>query len=248
MEITHITAFDLPRAWYRVIQACHQKGYVRPVFRGARQGAKRRELDYLIIEITNPSNRPLVPDVPVGVPPPTSMNYVNRYLRYLMTPFKEDWEDYTYGERIAGTLDINIHPSMIEIDRLEGERVSSTEINQLEEIEKFLKDTPETNRSVIAVGKAEDFRLKHPPCMRIMQFKVRYDMLHLSVYFRSWDTWGGFPSNLAALQLMKEDLAKQIGVKDGTIIAVSMGAHLYNTEWDLAEKVFTRESQRRKQT
>ena len=223
-----IKAFDLEDAWFKVVKACMELGYERPVFHGSSKGAIRKEPDYIFIEITNPSNRPLIPTTPEGVPAPTSMDYVNRYMQYLTSPYKEEWEDYTYGERMA---------SMIEIDKVEGQRISALDFNQLERVIEILKETPETNRAVIVIGKAEDLVLEHPPCMITIQLKVRYGELHMLVVFRSWDAWGGLPSNLAALQLMKEYIGKEIGVKDGKIFATSFGLHVYDGEWEIARKV-----------
>ena len=47
--------------------------------------------------------------------------------------------------------------------------------------------------------------------------------------------WGGFPSNLGGLQLVKQYMAEEIGVDDGEIVAVSKGLHLYDYSWDLAK-------------
>jgi thymidylate synthase len=66
--------------------------------------------------------------------------------------------------------------------------------------------------------------------------RVRYGKLHFMLYFRSWDLWAGFPSNLAALQMVKEWMAKEIGVEDGEIMASSKGLHLYDYAWDYAKK------------
>jgi len=248
MEPIIINTFDLPSVWYEVIKSCLEKGYERPVFRGARKEQKRKELDVVFIRVRKPSNRPLVPDVPEGIPPPTSIKYVNTYLEYLITPFKKEWEDYTYGTRIAGRLgvpedygtgvDVKLK-DMSKIDIVEGQRVSSLDISQFDIIRKFLKETPETNRAIIEVGKPEDLLLEHPPCMRLMHFKVRYNKLHLWLYFRSWDAWGGLPANLAALQLVKEFVGKELNVEDGEIYAMSAGLHLYEGEWELAKQVIT---------
>ena len=80
-----------------------------------------------------------------------------------------------------------------------------------------------------------DIRLDDPPCLRLIDTRVRYGKLHFILYFRSWDLWGGFPSNLGGLQLVKEYMAQEIGVEDGEIIAVSKGLHLYDYSWDLAK-------------
>ena len=75
-----------------------------------------------------------------------------------------------------------------------------------------------------------DIKLDDPPCLRIIDTRVRYGKLHFILYFRSWDLWGGFPSNLGGLQLVKQYMAEEIGVEDGEIIAVSKGLHLYDIQ------------------
>jgi thymidylate synthase len=39
---------------------------------------------------------------------------------------------------------------------------------------------------------------------------------------------------LAAIQLLKEYMASEIGVEDGEILALSKGLHLYEYSWELA--------------
>jgi thymidylate synthase len=39
---------------------------------------------------------------------------------------------------------------------------------------------------------------------------------------------------LAAIQILKEYIAAEIGVDDGEIIALSKGLHLYEYAWELA--------------
>jgi thymidylate synthase len=80
-----------------------------------------------------------------------------------------------------------------------------------------------------------DIKLADPPCLRLIDTRVRYGKLHFILYFRSWDLWGGFPSNLGGLQLVKQYMAEEIGVDDGEIIAASKGLHLYEYAWELAK-------------
>ena len=81
---------------------------------------------------------------------------------------------------------------------------------------------------------SQSFYLSDPPCLRAIDTRIRDDKLNFIVYFRSWDLWAGFPSNLAAIQLLKEYMACEIGVADGELIASSKGLHLYQYAWDLA--------------
>lgn len=209
MKLTAIRAFDIPDSWYRCVKACLRNGHEYTIQRGASQGDKRRGLDNVAVTIMRPATRPLVPDVPEKVPAPTSMEFVYRYLAYLITPEKQD-EEYTYGQRISP---------------------------QLEEATRMLKETPITNQCCIEVGQPSDMFLKSPPCLRLIDCRVRYGKLHFFAYFRSWDCWGGYPANMAALQLLKEHMAKQTGTEDGTLNAYSKGLHLYSAQWGLARKL-----------
>ena len=86
----------------------------------------------------------------------------------------------------------------------------------------------------MSVGDSQSIYLSDPPCLRAIDTRIRDDKLSFMVYFRSWDLWAGFPSNLAAIQLLKEYMADEIGVGDGELIASSKGLHLYDYAWELA--------------
>ncbi|RLB11462.1 MAG: thymidylate synthase, partial [Deltaproteobacteria bacterium] len=160
--------------------------------------------------------------------------YIEQYLPYLMTPEKQPNEGYTYGERLAGW------PYLVAMDG-DSRRghVKDTEwrtVNQIEEVIKMYKTKGYgTNQAAMSVSIPSDIFLGDPPCLRHVDTRIRYGRLHFMVYFRSWDLWNGFPANLAALQLLKEYMAAEIGVEDGEIIAASKGLHLYDYVWELAE-------------
>ena len=50
------------------------------------------ELEIIIIQVKHPGTMPLTPDVPEGVPSPSTMEYVESYLPYLMTAHKREGE------------------------------------------------------------------------------------------------------------------------------------------------------------
>ncbi|RJQ31696.1 MAG: thymidylate synthase [Actinobacteria bacterium] len=211
LEISHIEARDIPDAWFAAICEVVEKGYEYKIERGSYKDSKRRELDFVTIKIKYPGTRPLVPDIPpgLGLSPPASNEYVEDYLRYLMTSEKQDNEQYTYGEFLE--------PQIAEVIRM------------------YKEDGLETNQACMAVCSPESIKLEDPPCLRQIDTRVRYGKLHFIVYFRSWDLWGGFPANLAGIQMMKEYMADEIGVDDGEIICVSKGLHLYEYAWPLAD-------------
>ena len=70
--------------------------------------------------------------------------------------------------------------------------------------------------------------------MRHIDTRIQDNKLHFFPYFRSWDLFGGFPANLAAIEMMKQYCAAEIGVENGEIIASSKGAHLYDYTFEIA--------------
>ena len=208
MDITFIKARDLPEAWFRCLRATLEKGHEYVIDRGSWEKHRRKELDYVVVQVEHPGNRPLVPDVKPGIPSPTSMDYVEKYMAYLLTSLKADNEQYTYGEDLEKQI-----PEVIKMYREQGYN---------------------TNQGYMAVGSPKSILLSDPPCLRGIDTRVRHGKLNFIVYFRSWDLWAGFPSNLAAIQLLKEFMASEIGVEDGELIASSKGLHLYDYCWEIA--------------
>jgi len=54
----------------------------------------------------------------------------------------------------------------------------------------------------------------------------------------SWDRFGGFPANPAAIEMMKQYCAAHIGVENGDIIASSKGLlHIHDYVLEIAEAI-----------
>jgi thymidylate synthase len=213
MEITNIKARDLNEAWWLCIRAALEHGREYKIDWGSYAGQKRKELEFVVVQIDKPGNRPLVPIVPEGLPVPTNMDYVIEYFsNYLMSPGAHSGnEQYTYGEDVA--------PQFWEIVKMYKEKGFNI------------------NQACISVGNRDSIYLKDPQCLRVIDTRIIDSILHFFVYFRSWDLFAGFPSNLAAIQLMKEEMAQELGVEDGGMIATSKGLHLYDHFWDLGKAV-----------
>ncbi|MFC1990213.1 thymidylate synthase [Chloroflexota bacterium] len=208
MEITVIDARDLSEAWFLCLGKTLTEGREYKIERGSYAGQHRKELDFVVVRVKHPGTRPLVPDVTPGVPPPTSMEYIESYLPYLMTAHKAEGEQYTYGQYLEKQI--------------------------AEVIKMYKEDGYNTNQAFLSVGDSQSIFLTDPPCLRMVDTRIQDDKLNFVVYFRSWDLWAGFPSNLAAIQLLKEYMSSEIGVGDGELIASSKGMHLYDYSWDLA--------------
>jgi thymidylate synthase len=208
VKISLIEARDLSEAWFLCLRKTLAEGRDYKIERGSYAGERRKELEFALVQIKNPGIRPLTPDVPQGVPPPTTTEYIESYLPYLMTAHRAEGEQYTYGQYLEKQIS--------------------------EVIRMYREDGHNTNQAFMAVGDAQSIFLSDPPCLRAVDTRILNGRLNFVVYFRSWDLWAGFPSNLAALQLLKEYMASEIGVSDGEILAVSKGLHLYEYSWELA--------------
>lgn len=208
MKIQVIEARDLSEAWFLCLCKTLTEGREYRIERGSYAGQRRKELDLLVVQVRHPGTRPLIPDVPLGVPPPSTMEYVESYLPYLMAAHKKKGEQYTYGQYLEAQI--------------------------AEVIRMYREDGYNTNQAFMAVGDSQSIFLSDPPCLRAIDTRIRDNKLNFVVYFRSWDLWAGFPSNLGAIQLLKEYMAGEIGVADGELIAMSKGLHLYEYAWELA--------------
>ena len=220
-----IKARDLPDAWFQCINKILEEGHIYKITKGSYEGQKRWEFDHATINITHPGTRPLVPDMPpdLGIPPPTTMEYVEQYLPYLMTNQRHENETYTYGERLFGREGAKTDKGAVRVDQVQTV------------IEMFREAGEGTNQATMEIGMPDDCGTVDPPCLRIVDCRIRYGALHFILYFRSWDLWGGFPANLAALQMLKEYMSAEIGCEDGEMIASTKGLHLYDYSWDLAK-------------
>jgi len=206
-----IVAFDLSEAFWKCCKSILKEGYDYTIDKGSFEGTKRKEFDFITVQITNPSNRPLYPDIPQGLPAPCNMDQIEEYMNYLITSDKQENEQYTYGEYLYHQI-----PTVIE---------------------RYKKDGEGCNQLYMTIGDQYSMDMPDPPCLRGIDTRIRYGALHFMVYFRSWDLWAGFPVNLGGIQLLKEYMAKEIGVDDGELIACSKGLHLYEHCWDLAREL-----------
>jgi thymidylate synthase len=210
MDLTLIEGISLGDTWFQCLKKALFEGRTYLIQQGSFEGKQRKEIPLVAITIKNPGIRPLRPDVPNGVPPPTTDEVIEEYLSYLMTSEKKLNEEYTYGEYMTP---------------------------QIEEIIKRYKLGFDTNQMCMTVGDRGSIYQKDPPCLRVVDTRIQDNKLHFVLYFRSWDLWGGFPTNLGGLQLLKEYMAREIGIQDGGIVAFSKGLHLYEHCWDLAKMV-----------
>lgn len=250
MNPINLVATDLSDAWHRMLYKTVEVGRQFTISRGSNAGQKRCELDFVTILINNPGALPLLPKVnpAFGTPDPVEEGYLDDYLPYLMTGEEKEGEAYTYGQRICNT---NVEDLFYEIDFTIEEWSSLPKnvlwtdydsglkmVNQMElMIWTYKNKGHRNNQMVLQIGQPSDMLLEHPPCLRHIDTRIQDGALHFYPYFRSWDLYNGFPANLAAIELMKQYCAEQIGVENGVILATSKGLHIYDYVFEIAEAI-----------
>jgi thymidylate synthase len=235
MQFCHVKATTIPDAWFQLVYTLMKGEAPHSVYtidKGSYVGQKRLEYDYVTVQIDHPGQRPLIPDIPpgLGIPAPVeSMEYVNDYFfNYLMDPELAENETYRYSTWI----NLGIERVIEQLRNSPGNNQAAISIGGWCEGE--VKNIRNTGVSVLAAIDTDNLidpgtGQRDPACLRLIDF--RFDQsrkLHMIVYFRSWDLWGGFPANLAGLQLLKEYVCDAIEAEDGCIIASSKGLHLYD--------------------
>jgi thymidylate synthase len=198
--------------WREIMWCAVRKGYDYKVQVGSYVGQIRRQLDYAVLRVLEPSIRPLGVRVPegCGIPAPTDDEKIWRYFqKYLLSAEKGVNEDYTYGMYIAPQL-----PRAVEL---------------------LNKSQGNTNQAAITIGDTSSINQDDPPCLKVITFKVVNGLLQMGLFFRSWDLFTGLPENLGGLQLLKEYVLAQLDfeVYDGPIVAFSDGLHLYEMYFQL---------------
>ena len=204
-----IEATTINDAWHQLIFKIADQGRRYRIDRGSFAGQDRFEFDFILVRIAHPAED-MCPVFPPGItlPPPSDRPQVEEYFaNYLFSPNLAEDEQYTYGQRLSGALGVNQIQEVIRMYREEGFG---------------------TNQACMEVGMPSDILLADPPCLRLVDTRIKDGALHFFVYFRSWDLWGGFPVNLGGLELLKQYMAAEIGVGNGSLMAASKGLHIYD--------------------
>jgi thymidylate synthase len=224
-----LKAKTISDAWFQLIYNIFDNSYIQQIQKGSFEKEQYR-LQYmgLAVFIEHP-DQDMIPVIPpaLGLPSPTTMDYIEDYFaNYLMDPELSENETYRYSSRIH-------HPMP------KGG-------TQLDRAISMLKETPLTNQAVVEIGTPEDMDVCYgndgkldPPCLRLLDFKAVPEedelVLTISCYFRSWDLWAGFPTNLGGLELLKQYVADETGLKNGPMYAYSAGGHIYGYQEELAK-------------
>ena len=245
--VAHIIASDLDDAWYQCVKTVIEKGRIYLISAGSFEKTRRAGMP-IVAEIHNPGKRPLTPLMPEGssVPPPTNEEYINQYFEYLCNPNKTASEHYTYGEDLWWQIEWvtkyykkaghETNHCYMTVGRPESVLFYDRDVELIETISVYNRAKKEIwwERNISnAWNKNKEIKTSSQ-CLRGIDTWIDNNKLHFWVYFRSWDLWAGFPTNLGGIQLLKEHMAERIGVEDGLMVVSSKDLHIYEYAWPYA--------------
>jgi thymidylate synthase len=262
--IVSINAKTISDAWFQLIWNIFDNCYTQNIQAGSFENEQYRlQYPGIAVFIEHP-NLDMIPIIPpaLGIPSPTSMEYVESYFAdYIMDPTVSENETYRYSSRIhnpmPGNIDMGIPPLGTQFDRVVAMLRKSPYTNQA------VIEVGSPQDHDVCYGKDQKLDPPCLRLIDFKVIPVRHQWVHKAgvgkvcscgrvfgdndepcnpveniltetVYFRSWDLWAGFPSNLAGLELLKQLVAQEAGLKSGYMYAYSAGAHIYGYQEDFA--------------
>ena len=115
------------------------------------------------------------------------------------------------------------------------------EIDQLKEVLKQLKNSPDSRRILISawnVGELSEMALM--PCHALFQFYVADGKLSCQLYQRSADVFLGVPFNIASYALLTMMIAQECGLGLGDCVWTGGDTHIYSNHFEQVEKQLSR--------
>lgn len=115
-------------------------------------------------------------------------------------------------------------------------------IDQIGNIIKQLKETPDSRRIILSAWNPEDVpNMALPPCHTLSQFYVKDGKLSCQLYQRSGDAFLGVPFNIASYALLTHLLAREVGLEVGEFIHTFGDLHIYSNHIEQVKEQLSRD-------
>lgn len=101
------------------------------------------------------------------------------------------------------------------------------DFDQWEYVKDLFKKDKNTRQAVIHIKTADNRPSKDVNCTVCLQFLLRDNKLHATVYMRSNDIWMGFPYDVFSFTALQCKMAMELGVEIGTYTHIAGSLHLY---------------------
>ena len=209
----------ISRAWLRMIDIIMKYGEEKDT----EYGIKQKEV-LNIITVIDEEKTTMAPWLNI------SDEDLKKYYPKVLTGEKIGDVNYTYGERLFN------HP-MSNINE-QWKKETDITFNQVENAIEHLKKVPYTRRAIAFTWNvALDSKSDSAPCITQVSWNISNGKLYQTVIIRSSDTFGGWPMNVFALRELQRRVAKEVGIKIGSLTVVSNSAHVYENNWIECENI-----------
>jgi len=151
-----------------------------------------------------------------------------RHINEVLSPKKPDGVEYTYGERFF------------------AHRFGKNQIEYL--IEKLSKHPCSRRALVVSWDHEKDQNIENPPCIIGIQGIITDNFYNHTVIIRSNDMFKAWPINFVAQIELAKFIVNEINkrtntdYKVGNVTSISMSAHVYKTDFEIARKVLEKYS------
>jgi thymidylate synthase len=136
------------------------------------------------------------------------------YLGQLIEAQPPQGVSYTYGSRL---------------------RAFGGALDQVQALIDDLRASPNSRRAVASLwSPASDPGTANPPCLNLVQARLRAGQLHMTAYFRSHDIYRAWPTNAYGLRALQGLIAERLSVTAGELTIHSLSAHIYAHDWQAA--------------
>lgn len=156
----------------------------------------------VIMTVINPSIGPTVDLINEHVLEYFPTSFMEKYAINVASGIEEKGFSYSYGERI-------------------------NRYGQLNTCIQKLKEFPETRQATLTIRVPADIYLESPPCMTVIDFKIRNNKLSSFAWLRSNDALFGWPGNYMEILYTTVRVASEVGVDINYIRTMSMSMHYY---------------------
>lgn len=210
-------------AWTRVVERIMRYGTIK----GTQYGSQQKELIGLtwVIHNEKPDNFELPAKWPSGLQGlvGATRQAINEYHRVFLSPNKPPDTSYTYGNRL------------MKYPMPKGEKT----IDQITDlIIGNLKKSPNSRRAVATtLVPWIDAESSEPPCITQIQCLQTKGKISMLVTVRSHDIFKAAIPNAFGLRTLQARIAKQTGFELGALQITSQSAHIYESDWNNANKL-----------
>jgi thymidylate synthase len=114
-------------------------------------------------------------------------------------------------------------------------------IDQFKEALRLLKTDPNSRRIIVTAWNVSEIeQMALPPCHHTHQYIAINGTLHMIMHQRSGDFFLGVPFNIASYALLLKLVAKEVGMKAGTLTHTVGDAHIYSNHLEQVDLQLSR--------